>query len=122
MYTIEDILALPEGKHAELLDGEMFMMSSPTVKHQDVAGWFFYEICNHIRRRQGQCRVYQMGLGVFLMRDEKNYVEPDVSVICDREKLEPDGCHGAPDWIIEIVSPSSKKMDYKRKLAAYEKA
>ena len=48
-----------------------------------------------------------------------NYVEPDISVICDRNKINEKGCYGAPDWIIEIVSPSSRSMDYFRKLIKY---
>ena len=50
--------------------------------------------------------------GVFIKRDEKNYLEPDISIICERDKMDDKGCHGAPDWIIEIVSASSRKMDY----------
>ena len=57
---------------------------------------------------------------VFLNQDEFNYVEPDISVICDTSKLNEKGCHGAPDWIIEIVSPGSKQMDYFTKLFKYQ--
>lgn len=56
---------------------------------------------------------------VFLNKDKYNYVEPDISVICDKDKLKNDGCHGAPDWIIEIVSPASHKMDYMIKMIKY---
>ena len=59
---------------------------------------------------------------MFIKRDEKNYLEPDISVICKRDKLDEKGCHGAPDWVIEIVSPSSREMDYQRKLKVYRKA
>ena len=54
--------------------------------------------------------------------DELNYVEPDISVVCDPSKLDDKGCHGAPDWIIEVVSPSSKRMDYFIKLFKYRTA
>ena len=59
---------------------------------------------------------------VYIKNDEHNYVEPDVTVICDVDKLDEKGCHGAPDWVVEIVSPSSKTMDYIRKCTLYETA
>jgi len=61
-------------------------------------------------------------MAVYLKSDDKNYVEPDITVICDLDKLDKKGCQGAPDWVIEIVSPSSKRMDYYLKLHAYEEA
>lgn len=121
-YTVQDILELPEGERAELLDGEIFFMASPTTTHQEIAGWIYAEIRNYIKERNGKCRVFISPFAVFLKNDDKNYVEPDVCVICDREKLDNQGCHGAPDWMIEIVSSSSRRMDYYRKLAAYQDA
>lgn len=122
MHTIEDILALPEGERAELIDGEMFMMASPSITHQDISGWIYTKIRQHIHDKGGKCKVLYAPFAVLLKDDDKNYVEPDIAVICDRDKLDDRGCHGAPDWIIEIVSPSSKTMDYCRKLTAYEAA
>ena len=63
-----------------------------------------------------------MQFAVFLNEDQKNYVEPDISIICDKNKLSDKGCAGAPDWIIEIVSPSSQRMDYMIKLFKYQTA
>jgi len=59
---------------------------------------------------------------VYLNKDDYNYLEPDISVICDPSKLDEKGCHGAPDWIIEIVSPGSRSMDYYKKLFKYSSA
>lgn len=59
---------------------------------------------------------------VFLNQDDRNYVEPDISVICDQSKLDYQGCNGAPDWIIEIISPSTQQMDYGIKLFKYRTA
>ena len=59
---------------------------------------------------------------VFLNADDKNYVEPDISVICDKNKLDDRGCNGAPDWMIEIVSLGSQRMDYMIKLFKYRTA
>lgn len=70
----------------------------------------------------GDCEVDIAPFAVFLTSDDRNYVEPDISVICDFDKLDDRGCHGAPDWIIEIVSPSSKSMDYFIKLFKYRAA
>ncbi len=122
MYTIEDIFALPDGERAELIDGEMFMMATPTTSHQETQIWLGNQIFNYIRKNNGKCRVVPAPYGVFIKQDDKNYLEPDISVICKRDKLDEKGCHGAPDWVIEIVSPSSKEMDYRRKLKVYREA
>ncbi|MCH5338928.1 MAG: Uma2 family endonuclease [Acetatifactor sp.] len=122
MHTFEDILALPEGERAELIDGEMFMMASPTRGHQDASGWFFVQIFNYIQAKKGKCRAYNSQFAVFPKKDDKNYVEPDVTVVCDRNKLDDRGCNGAPEWAIEIVSPSSVKMDYERKKKLYQES
>lgn len=121
-FTIEDIEALPEGQRAELFDGEMIMMASPTVTHQAVLSWLFNQIYNQIKEKKGPCLVFPAPCAVYLLKDKWNYVEPDIVVICDRNKLDKKGCHGAPDWVIEIVSPSSQKLDCYRKLDYYERA
>lgn len=61
-------------------------------------------------------KFFQPPFAVFLNNDDKIYVEPDISVICDKSKLDDRGCNGAPDWVIEIVSPSSRSMDYLKKI------
>ena len=122
MYTFEDILALPEGEHAELINGEMFMMASPTRGHQDAVIWLSSQVFNYIHDKKGKCRVYSSGFAVFPKKDNINYVEPDVTVVCDRDKLDKRGCNGAPEWAIEVVSPSSIKMDYERKKKLYQES
>lgn len=121
-YTIADIEALPEGQRAELFDGEMIMMASPTITHQAILNWINLEIYSQIKAKGGKCRVFPAPVAVFILDDDKNYVEPDLIVICDRDKLDNKGCHGAPDFVVEIVSPSSKKLDYYRKLEVYQRA
>ena len=66
-------------------------------------------------------RLYAAPFAVRIKKTTATIVEPDISVVCDHEKLDEKGCYGAPDWVIEIVSPSSKKMDYVRKTALYQK-
>ena len=99
-YTIEDIYALPEGVRAELIDG--------------VAGF--------VRSHGGACEVYIPPYAVYLNADNSIYLEPDLTVICDPAKSEDKGCVGAPDWVVEVVSPSSKRMDYLLKLFKYRTA
>ncbi len=121
-YTIADIEALPEGERAELIDGELFRMDAPTTVHQQLLMELAFEIKLYIRDRKGKCKILPAPFGVRIKRDERNYVEPDISVICDRDKLDAKGCQGAPDWMIEIVSSSSRKMDYERKVQLYREA
>ena len=121
-YTVEDIYALPEGERAELIDGQIYYMAAPGRKHQQLLGAVYRKIADYIDSHGGECEVDIAPFAVFLNRDSKNYVEPDISVVCDKGKLDDRGCFGAPDWIIEIVSPSSRSMDYFKKLFKYRSA
>jgi len=122
VYTIDDIYALPDGERAELIDGKIYYMAPPNTKHQMLVSELHYQIKDYIKHNNGECNVFPAPFAVFLNENDKNYVEPDISVICDRDKLTDKGCNGAPDWIIEIVSPSSKSMDYLTKLFKYRTA
>ena len=121
-YTIEDIYALPEGERAELIDGKIYYMAPPSTRHQRLVHFFDREIGNYIQSHEGECEVLPAPFAVFLNKDDKNYVEPDISIICDKDKITDKGCHGAPDWIIEIISPRNKEMDYFKKLFKYQTA
>ncbi|MCI8484218.1 MAG: Uma2 family endonuclease [Lachnospiraceae bacterium] len=122
IYTIDDIYALPEGKRAELIDGQIYYMAPPSRTHQKLLHFFDRTIGNYIQNNYEQCEVYPAPFAVFLNKDDINYVEPDISVICDTSKLNEKGCYGPPDWIIEIVSPGNKPMDYFTKLFKYRTA
>lgn len=119
-YTVADIEALPDGEHAELIDGEMFVMECPSVTHQEILGELHVQIYMYIKKNKGPCKVFLSPLGVYIANDDRNYVIPDLTVICNHDKLDEKGCHGAPDWVIEITSPSNKYMDYGRKLMLYQ--
>lgn len=121
-YTIDDIYALPDGTRAELIDGEMYMMAPPGRRHQGLVHFFDRIIGNYIQDHRGECKIYPAPFAVFLNADDTTYVEPDLSVICDPSKLDDRGCNGAPDWVIEIVSPGSKRMDYFIKSYQYRTA
>lgn len=121
-YTIKDIYELPDGERAELIDGKIYYMAPPGTEHQRLVHHFDREIGNYIQGRHGDCEVFPAPFAVFLSDNDRNYVEPDISVICDRNKITEKGCLGAPDWIVEIVSPVSRKMDYYKKLFKYRTA
>ncbi len=121
-YTVDDIYALPDGVRAELIDGEMYMMAPPGRTHQQISMFLSSKIYQYVSHKNGDCEVYPAPFAVFLNNDDKLYVEPDISVICDKSKLDEKGCHGGPDWVIEIVSASSRSMDYLKKLIKYQTA
>lgn len=120
--TIEDIYALPEGKRAELIDGQIYDMAPLGWTHQKISRKLHQAIANYIDASHGECEALAAPFAVFLNADDKTYLEPDISVICDISKLDEKGCHGAPDWVIEIVSPGSRRMDYYIKLFKYQSA
>ena len=122
VFTIEDIYALPDGQRAELIDGKLYMMAPPVRIHQKLVSQFTKVIGSYIDQNHGGCEVYPAPFAVFLNEDNWNYVEPDLSIICDKSKLTEKGCNGAPDWIIEIVSPSTQQVDYGIKLFKYRTA
>ena len=121
-YSVEDIYALPDGERAELVDGEMYDMAPPSTTHQRIVSRLHLKIAGYIESNGGKCEVFPAPFAVFLNKDERNYLEPDISVICDKHKIDEVGCNGAPDWVIEIVSKSSRHMDYYIKLFKYQKA
>ncbi|RGR61174.1 Uma2 family endonuclease [Dorea formicigenerans] len=121
-YTVDDILALPDDQRAELIDGQIYDMGTPTKTHQDILGYLFFSVQSHIMNNKGSCQAMLAPFSIFLNNDDRNYVEPDLSVICNPSILDEKGCHGAPDWIIEIVSPSSERMDYVVKTFKYRTA
>lgn len=122
LHTIDDIYSLPEGSRAELIDGQIYYMAPPNRKHQTIARELFSSINSYIKSKGGSCEPFFAPFAVFLDKDDKNYVEPDISVVCNPDKLTDKGCSGAPDWIIEIVSSSSRRMDYFTKLFKYRTA
>lgn len=121
-YTIEDIYALPNGQRAELIDGQIYDMAPPSYLHQKLVMELSATIRDYIKSHGGPCEVLPAPFAVFLNQDDHNYVEPDISVICDQNRIDDRGCNGAPDFIIEIVSPSSQRMDYLTKLFKYRTA
>ena len=121
-YTSEDYWNLPEEERAELINGKFYDMAPPSRIHQKLVMELSATIREYIKKNHGSCEVYPAPFAVNLDADDKDWVEPDVSVICDPNKLTDRGCSGAPDLIFEIVSPSSRKMDYSLKNMIYSQA
>lgn len=117
--TAEDYWNLPEDERAELMDGKLYAMAPPSRIHQKITYQLSKIIGNYIDKNNGSCEVYPAPFAVNLNADDSTYVEPDLSIICDKNKLTDRGCTGAPDFIVEVVSPSSRKMDYIVKTGKY---
>ncbi|QDR82003.1 Uma2 family endonuclease [Sporomusa termitida] len=124
-YIYADIEKWPESERWELIDGIAYNMTPPPARiHQTVLGILFRKIGNYLEGKQ--CAVYVAPFGVWFLENNadisnaKNYVEPDISIICDKNKLTDKGCVGSPDMIIEILSPSTAAKDLIKKLSLYE--
>ena len=123
LHTVDEINELPEGQRAEIIDGVWYDMATTTTTHQLIVSTIQAEFRNHIRANNGKCVTLVSPFAVFINdEDIHNYVEPDVSVVCDPDKLDEKGCHGAPDLVVEVVSPSSRRLDYIIKLNKYLEA
>ena len=118
-YTSEDYWNLPEGHRAELIDGQLYDMAPPSFTHQKLISRLSRIIGNFIAEQGGNCEVIPAPFAVNLDAEDKSWVEPDISVICDMNKISETLDRVFPDWIIEIVSPSSVRMDYVKKLNLY---
>lgn len=123
VYTEDDYYNLPEDVRAELIDGNLiYNQAAPSTIHQIILSELHTAINNYIKSKGGSCRVFPAPFAVKLRKNRKTIVEPDISIICDRSKLTDKGCTGAPDWIIEIISPGNPGHDYIRKLNLYADA
>lgn len=114
--TAEDYWNLPEGERAELIDGQLYALASPSRIHQEIIIELTYHFQHYIKSNKGNCKIYAAPFAVNLNANDQTFVEPDISIICEPDKLSDRGCEGAPDLVIEVVSPSSHRMDYIKKL------
>ena len=121
-FTVEDWEKLPDGERAELIDGQLIYMATPTVTHQLIAGEVHRQIANFIYDHDGSCMPGIAPLGVQLDCDNRTMVEPDVLVVCDPEKAEGRNVYGAPDFILEVLSPTTAKKDIFTKAEKYRNA
>ena len=112
-YTVDDLKNLPEGRQVELIDGEIFDMAGASPTHQICVVRLISSIDQYINGQKGTCQVFTAPVDVFLDSKitGKHCYQPDVFVVCDKDKIKDDGIHGAPDWVIEILSPSTAMKD-----------
>ncbi len=126
--TFADVLAWNDSERVELIGGEIFLMApAPSRAHQEISGEIFRQIANYLEGKR--CRVYHAPFDVRLFEREEDrpedvdtVVEPDLTVVCDLSKLDHYGCRGAPDMVIEILSPSTRRHDRLVKLGLYQRA
>ena len=118
-YTLEDYYALPDEQHAELIDGVLYDMATPRNDHQLIAGQLYAMLLSYITARGGKCIPFVAPCDVNLDRDDRTMVQPDVMVICHRDKILTRTISGAPDLVIEVLSPSTRKKDMVVKLKKY---
>ena len=126
-YTFADVLTWDESERMELIEGTPVMMSPPTRIHQEISTELIRQIANYLEGKK--CKVYPAPFAVRLFEKSNDradqvdtMVEPDISIICDSDKLDKYGCKGAPDLIIEILSPSTQRHDRMVKYNLYQRA
>lgn len=119
--TLKQYEALPEDRRAEVFDGVIFDIASPSQIHQTLSMELSNILYNYSKNKKGACQVLSAPFDVKLSDKPLTVVQPDIMVICNKDKLDGKRCNGAPDFIIEIVSPGNPAEDYIRKLYYYEK-
>ena len=110
-YTLEDYYALPEDRRVELIDGVIYDMTAPAWSHQDIAGEIFYQLKKYKEENQLRCSPGIAPIDVQLDRDNRTMVQPDVVIVCDRDKITNKVIYGAPDFVLEILSSSTRRKD-----------
>ena len=126
-YSFADALAWGENEHIEIIGGEAYMMAPPLRVHQRISGEIFRQIANFLNGKP--CEVYAAPFAVRPFEetgdapeDVDTMLEPDITVVCDPDKLDKYGCRGAPDMVIEILSPSTRRHDLAVKYRLYQRA
>lgn len=118
--TLEQYEALPENLRIEVFDGIAYDLASPSRIHQELLAELLVIFSNYIKSTDGNCSVFPAPFDVKLSENPLTIVQPDLMIVCDEDKLDDNRCNGAPDFIIEIVSPSNPADDYIRKLYYYK--
>lgn len=125
-YTYQDYCDWPDDVRYELIDGEPYLMSpAPCLPHQDIVGEIYRQVGNALRGKP--CRPFIAPLDVRLPKNDEadervdSVVQPDFLVVCDESKLDRRGVRGAPDWIVEVLSPSTASRDQIKKRELYER-
>ncbi|MCM3397871.1 Uma2 family endonuclease [Oceanobacillus profundus] len=126
IYTYNDYLSWPEDVRVEIIDGRLYMQAAPSRIHQEILSELHRQLANYLVGKA--CKVYPAPFEVVLYLDEedkddsRNVFEPDITIVCDTSKLDDAGCKGAPNMVIEILSPSTGRKDKLEKFNKYEQA
>ncbi len=120
VVTMEDYLALPDDTRAEVFDGVLTDMASPSRTHQTILMEISSLLHSYVKKKAGNCTVLPAPFDVKLSDHPLTIVQPDLMIVCDKKKLEENMCNGAPDFIIEIVSPGNPSDDYIKKAYYYK--
>lgn len=121
-YTLEDYYALPEECRVELIDGVFYDLNAPAPVHQIIAGNIYAGLLHYIEQKKGTCIPIMSPADVQLDKDDKTMLQPDLFIICDRDQILSTHLYGAPDFIVEVLSKSTRKKDMKIKLNKYRNA
>ena len=121
LMTLEEYETVPEDERIEVFEGVPYAMAAPSIQHQDILGELLFLIKDYIRNNNGSCKTFIAPCDVKLNDTPLTIVQPDLMIVCDTSKLDKKRCNGAPDFIIEIVSPSNTSNDYIQKLYYYKR-
>ncbi|MEH2931023.1 Uma2 family endonuclease [Candidatus Ventrimonas sp. KK005] len=120
LITLEQYKNLPENVRAEVFEGQIYCMASPSQIHQTILTELLVSIRSYLKKKGNNCQVFPAPFDVKLSDQPLTIVQPDIMIVCDKDKLDGKRCNGAPDFIIEITSPSNPSDDYIRKLYYYK--
>ena len=121
-YTVEDYYNWPEDERIELIDGVIYHVSMPGIKHQRIVGEIDFAFKTYVKKKKGKCEIFGAGVDVRLDCDDKTMVVPDITVVCQKDKFTERYLDGAPDLVVEVLSKSTKKKDMTLKLGKYAEA
>ncbi|MCI8801506.1 MAG: DNA-binding protein [Lachnospiraceae bacterium] len=121
-YTVEDYYAWPKDQRVELIDGRIYVLEAPGFVHQRIAGKILSRLDAYIEQNGGDCIPLLSPINVRLDCDDRTMVQPDLIILCDKSKIKRWGVMGAPDFVLEILSQTTRRKDCTKKLQKYSDA